>query len=131
MVEQAQSGAVPAVVVYDGACPFCRRQVAWISARDRHGAFEFVPRQAPGLLERFPILSVGDFDTGMRLVLPDGQVRVGADAVYAIARRLRGWRWLALLYRVPGLHGLSRRLYAWVARNRQRLARTCEDGCSR
>jgi predicted DCC family thiol-disulfide oxidoreductase YuxK len=94
-------------------------------------AFEFVPRQTAGLENRFPVLAATDFNTGMRLVEPDGRVKVGADAVYAIARRLARWRWLALLYCVPGLRMLFRWLYAWVARNRQRLAGNCDDGCAR
>jgi predicted DCC family thiol-disulfide oxidoreductase YuxK len=120
-----------AVIVYDGACPFCRRQIAWIRERDRDEAFEYVPRQAADLLARFPVLAAGDFNTGMRLVSADGRVLVGADAVYAVARRLRGWRWVALLYRVPGLHRLAQWIYAWIAKNRQRLAADCEEGCPR
>lgn len=96
--------------------------------RDRGHCFEYVARQAPGILDRFPMLSEGDFQTGMRLVMPDRQVFVGADAVYQIAKRLRGWRLLAWLYRVPGLHRLSRAAYAWVASHRYALAGRCDDG---
>ena len=116
------------VVVYDGECPFCRRQVSRMQARDPDQAFEYVPRQLPGLEERFPCLAEGDFNTGMRLIHPDGSVRVGADAVYEIARRLTGWKRWAWLYRVPGLGLLFRAAYAWIARNRYRLGKPCESG---
>lgn len=116
------------VVVYDGECPFCRNQIARIRSRDIREQFEYVPRQTPALTDRFPALAEGDFNTGMRLVLPGGQIHVGADALYHIARRLPRWRWVAWLYRVPILHALAQRAYRWIAANRRRLGRTCDDG---
>ena len=125
------SSSVRPAVVYDAECAFCRGQIARIQARDRNGTFEYVPRQTPELLRRFPRLAKGDFNTGMRLVAPDGHIFVGADAVYQIARALRPWSWVAWLYRVPGLHALARWAYAWVAAHRKSLSR-CENGsCER
>ncbi len=119
------------IVVYDGECAFCRTQIERMRARDKLGCFDFVPRQTPGLDDRFPQLKEGDFDTGMRLILPDGRVHVGADAVYQISRRLPLWRRMAWLYRVPGIHALARRIYAWIAAHRRSLGRPCEnDACS-
>ena len=119
------------VLIYDGECPFCLKQIERIKRRDTEASFEYVPRQTPGLDERFPRLAEGDFDSGMRLIQPDGIIHVGADAVYHIARRLPGWRRLAWLYRLPGLHGLARLAYGWVAAHRRSLepART-DDSCS-
>lgn len=115
------------VVVYDGECAFCRRQIARIRGYDRHDRFECVPRQTPGLTERYPALAGGDFDTGMRLIMPDGRIYVGADCVHQIARGLAVLRWFAWLYRVPGIHGLARGVYGWIAARRQSLGRRCED----
>lgn len=136
-ISGATSDPVPAppssrrgVVVYDGQCPFCRSQIERIRRRDDLDSFEYVPRQDDGVARRFPRLLEGDFDTGMRLVLPDGRILVGADAVHGIARRLRGVRWIAWLYRVPVLHFMCRAVYAWVARNRMRLAPKCDAGCA-
>lgn len=28
-------------LLYDGECPFCRREVQWLRRRDRHGRLEF------------------------------------------------------------------------------------------
>lgn len=97
--------------------------------RDVHGAFEYLPRQAEGVVERFPMLAEGDFNSGMRLVHPDGSVSVGADAIYEIARRLKGWKHVAWLYRVPPLGALARRVYAWVAKHRLKLGGDCDRGC--
>jgi len=57
----------------------------------------------------------------MQLVLADGRVLSGADAVPEILLRIRGWGWLARLFALPGARFLARRLYAWIARNRMRL----------
>ncbi len=116
------------VVINDGECPFCLRSLARFQRRDKHDAFEYVPRQTDGLDERFPKLAEGDFNTGMRLIHADGSIDVGADAVYGIARRGSVFRWFAWLYRVPGLTWVFRKMYAWVAANRYRLGKSCDDG---
>ncbi|MGE3182164.1 MAG: thiol-disulfide oxidoreductase DCC family protein [Phycisphaerae bacterium] len=116
------------VVVYDGSCPFCLKQVARLNRRDRNNALEFLPKQTPGLSDRFPQLADMDFEKGLRFVTPDGSVSVGSDGVYEIARRVSLYRNFAWLYRVPGLHQLFRGLYAWVAKNRYKLAGSCETG---
>jgi len=115
------------VVVYDGSCAFCRAGIERIRRRDRFGAFEFIPAQDPHLHERFPALLQSGLEAGMRLVLPDGTVRVGADAVHGIARRLPRWRWVAWLYRLPGIRFAVRMGYRWVAARRMRLG-GCRDG---
>ncbi len=119
-----------ATLVYDGHCSFCRRWVARIARRDRRGTFEFVARQTEGLIERFPKLAEGDFNTGMRLITPDDVIHVGADAAYQIVRRLRYWQRIAWLYHVPGIHWLTRAGYAWIAANRQSLGGTGQSDSS-
>lgn len=114
-------------LVYDGECPFCRKWVTRIGRRDRNGTLELVARQTEGLTERFPKLDEADFNTGMRLITPDNVIHVGADAAYQIARRLPFWRRIAWLYRVPGIHWLTRAGYAWIAARRQSLAGKCDD----
>ena len=115
------------VIVYDGACRFCQSQIRWIQQRDRAGVFEFLPSAAPDLLQRFPQLMRHDLNSGLRAILPGGSVAVGADGVYEIATRLPFWRRAAWLYRVPGLGSLWRRLYAWIAARRYRLAGRCDE----
>lgn len=116
------------IVVYDGECAFCVRQIGRIRRMDAAAHFDYVPRQEPTLEKRFPILAESDFNTGIRLIGTDGSVTVGADAMYEVMRRLPRLRLVAWLYRVPGIHGLCRALYAWIAANRQRLSRYCDTG---
>lgn len=118
------------VLVYDGACAFCLAQVNRIRRWDRWDRFEYVARQTPGLGQRFPVLNSSDFDTGMRLITPDGTVLVGADAAHGVVRRLPGWRRLAWLYKVPPIHEVCRWAYGRVAAKRYALAGRCEShGC--
>jgi predicted DCC family thiol-disulfide oxidoreductase YuxK len=119
--------AAKPVVVYDGECQFCLNQVAKLKRLDRNDRFEFVPRQAEGLDDRFPQLAEGDFNTGMRLVMSDGRIHVGPDAAYEIAKRIPRYRIPARLYLVPGLHWGFQKAYNWVAQNRYRLAGKCDS----
>jgi predicted DCC family thiol-disulfide oxidoreductase YuxK len=65
----------------------------------------------------------------MQAVDPAGRVYSGADAWARIGMALRGWKLLAWLLLVPGIHFLARHLYAWIARNRYRWNRElCDDG---
>ena len=115
-------------IIYDGQYRFCLKQVDRIRGRDTAGVFDYRPRQDPGLDERFPQITHGDFNTGLRLIERDGSVHVGADGFYHIARRLPRVQLLAWLYRVPGLKQVFRGMYAWVAKNRYKLAGKCEEG---
>jgi predicted DCC family thiol-disulfide oxidoreductase YuxK len=58
----------------------------------------------------------------IHVVLPDGRVLVADAAIPEILRRLRGWRWLAALFRLPGAGWLAPPAYAWVARHRYRIS---------
>ena len=125
-----QNQAKP-VVIYDGECSFCLRQIERIKRHDRRSRFEYVPRQSPGLDERFPRLADDDFNSGMRLITPRGEILVGADALYHIVRRLPIWGNIAWIYRLPGLNRLARLAYRWIAANRHRLGRSgAEPSCN-
>lgn len=120
------------VVVYDGTCGFCRKQVARIQRWDRAEEFTFISSHEPDLLENFPQLAGEDLDAGMRLIEPSGALSAGADAVHGIARRLPRFRWFAWLYHVPGVKQVARRVYGWIARRRHKIGQSCStDGTCR
>jgi predicted DCC family thiol-disulfide oxidoreductase YuxK len=81
-----------------------------------------LPCQAPERRARYPWMSEDACLQAMQLILPDGRVLVGDAAIPEILRRLRGWRWLAGLFRLPGVEVLAPRLYAWVARHRYQIS---------
>ena len=121
--------AVTSVIVYDGACAFCRKAIEGIRKRDRKRQFRYLPRQTPGLDEKYPELALANFDTGMRLIQPDGTVHIGADAIYVISSKLPFFRWFAWTYQVPLIKAVTRGIYSWVATNRLKLSRYCNSHC--
>ena len=119
-------------IIYDGECRFCLWSMGRIRRFADQGQFEYVPRQQPGLDERFPILAQSDFNTGLRLIHPDGTVHVGADGVYEIYRRLSPFYLVAWVYRLPLCKQIFGLGYALIARNRHRFGRVdaslnCKD----
>ena len=111
-----------ATLVYDGDCMFCKKCVAWIANRARPGALEFLPMQAPARSERFPQLTDEACMEGMQLVLPDGHVRSGEQAVPDLLRMLKRWRWFAFVFELPVIRWFSPIAYGWVARNRYMIS---------
>lgn len=94
--------------------------MAWIRARDRAGAFEFVPFQDPRFEERFPQVPRAVCEAAVTLVRPDGSVASGADALPEILRPLPRWRRLAPVLGAPALRPLARWIYKRIATHRLR-----------
>ena len=114
-------------IVYDGECRFCLWSVGRIQRVDHLDQFEYLPRQNPDAEARFPLLSASDFSTGLRLVVAEGKIHVGADSVYEIYRRIPPFKVITWLYRVPLIHTLFKACYALIARNRHLFGRVeCE-----
>ncbi len=109
-------------VLYDGACPLCRREIGvYRNLRSEEPVcFLDVNETAlplpPGttreqLLARFHVRD------------RDGQLLSGAQAFLALWAALPGWRWLALLGRVPGASWVMERAYRLFLRGRPTLQR--------
>lgn len=112
-----------AVLIYDADCGMCRTSALWLMRRAlSSGALEILPCRSQVRVARFPQISEEACLTAMQLVLPDGRVLSGADAVPELLKRIRGWGWLASVFALPGVRPLSRRIYAWMARNRMKLS---------
>lgn len=101
-------------VLYDGACPLCRREIAHVKGlaqrrSDSGLCFLDISQQAEGstafaedraeLLARFHVQRA------------DGSRLDGAAAFVAMWSRLPGWRWLARLARLPGMLTLLEAAY--------------------
>jgi len=101
----------------------------WILRRAlSRGALEILPCRSDARRRRYPDIAEATCLTAMQLVLPDGRVLAGGDAVPEILRRVRGWGWVAALFSVPGARPIARRVYAWMARNRMRISCALESG---
>lgn len=112
-----------ATLIYDGECSLCRASALWIMRRAlSSGTLEILPCASRVRRTRFPHVTEEACLTAMQLVLPDGRVLAGADAVPELLRRIRGWGWVAAVFALPGVRPMARRVYAWVARNRMRIS---------
>ncbi|MDD0838189.1 DUF393 domain-containing protein [Curvibacter sp. HBC61] len=112
-------------VLYDGACPLCRREIGVyrdlrpvdnglsVCYADISDASVPVPpgTTRAGLLARFHVQH------------PDGRLLSGAEAFLMLWSQLPGWRWLATLQRVPGALWVMERGYRGFLRWRPRLQR--------
>ena len=113
----------PLTVLYDGACPLCRREIA-------------VYRGLQPLQSDAPVCFADVSDT--TLPLPpgstreqllarfhvrgrDGQLLSGAQAFLALWAALPGWRWLARVGRLPGATWVMERSYLVFLRWRPML----------
>ena len=121
-------------LLYDGACPVCRREILWLYRR-RPDAIEPVDTSAPGFYAAAYGLTVEQVDAALYGIRPDGGVTVGMDSLRE-AYRLGGLGWLvAWTGRWPA-RPVFDALYRGFARNRMRIGRLlgrgnddCGDGC--
>lgn len=121
----AGAEAQPLTVLYDCACPLCRREIAVYRGLqplrpDTPVCFADVSDTAlpvpPGttreqLLARFHVRAA------------DGELLSGAQAFLALWATLPGWRWLALAGRLPGAAWTMERAYRLFLRARPVLQR--------
>ena len=124
-VTEPAKESTPLTVLYDGACPLCRREIGVYRGlrplrSDSPVCFSDVSDAAlplpPGttreqLLARFHVRG------------RDGELLSGARAFLALWAALPGWRWLALLGRLPGAAWVMERGYRLFLRWRPTLQR--------
>jgi predicted DCC family thiol-disulfide oxidoreductase YuxK len=121
----------PAVrVLYDGACPFCRRSMALFTAADPDHVAEPVDLTSVDVRTIHPSLSREACLRAMHAVRRDGRIAVGFDAVALLARHLPLFWPLGLLALVPGVAPLGRRLYQRVADTRPRDVPCTDETCA-
>jgi predicted DCC family thiol-disulfide oxidoreductase YuxK len=112
----------PLTVLYDGACPLCRREI---------GVYRGLQPNAPVCFADVsdPTLQLPSGTTREQLLArfhvrdSDGQLLSGAQAFLALWAALPGWRWLALVGRLPGATWAMERLYRIFLRWRPALQR--------
>lgn len=113
-------------VFFDGECPLCAKEIAFLRRLDRHSRIRFTdiasPDFDPGVYGR-PLSSFMDEIQGS---LPDGRFLTGMEVIRRLYEAvglgfLTGWtRW-------PGAAQLSDTGYRLFARNRLRLTGRCTD----
>lgn len=118
-------------LLYDGECPICRREIAWLKRRDRHGQLLLENIAAEHFDPSAYNLSREEVGRVLHGVLPDGSVVEGMDAVRAAYRSV-GLGWVMAPTKLPGIRAVTDFLYRSFARNRLVLGgifrQTCLDG---
>jgi len=109
------------VLIYDGDCNFCRQ---WVN-RWRHVTDDQVDTLSSQEAARlFPHISPEQFQSSVQLVLPDGSVYDGAEAVFRALACNPDHGWPLWLYRkVPAVAVGTEFLYRFVARHRTAFSR--------
>jgi len=116
-------------VLYDGTCSFCRGSVERLRGFDTGGRVETLDLHDPSAQTRFPQVDREAAMRWMQAVDTQGRVWSGADAWARIGLLLPGWKLVAWILFIPGIHWIAFQVYAWIARNRYRWnAAVCEDG---
>ncbi len=120
------SPSVPAVeVFFDGDCPLCTKEVAFVRRLDRRARVRFTDIAALGFDARDIGRTQADLMARIQGRLPDGTFIEGVEVfrrMYAAA----GLAPLVALTRIPGISQLLDLVYRWFAKNRLRLTGRCD-----
>jgi predicted DCC family thiol-disulfide oxidoreductase YuxK len=120
---------VTPTVLFDGTCPFCRKQAARLESMMR-GRVAFASAYAPGVRERFPMLPQQGMLGEMKFVDAGGRLFGGAAAIAQAFIASGGILGLgAHLYKVPPITQIANALYKRAAAKRLRLKQVCDDTC--
>ena len=114
--------AAPLTVLYDGACPLCRREMDVYRGLQARTPVCFADLSdptlvLPGGITRQQLLA------RFHVRASDGRWLSGAQAFLALWAALPGWRWLARAGRLPGAAWAMERLYRLFLRWRPALQR--------
>ena len=115
-------------LLYDGQCPFCRREVAWLKKRDRRDQLIVEDIAAPDFRAERYGLTQNQVMGAIHGILPDGRAIIGL-AVIREAYRAVGLGWIMAPTGWIGLRWLADRLYRVFARNRVRLGHFVGGRC--
>lgn len=100
-------------VLYDGACPLCRREISVyqnLQPLNPSDSLKFLDVSLPE--SALPAGGVrSEYLARFHVQRANGQVLSGAAAFVALWATLPGWRWLALLARLPGVTPLLELVY--------------------
>jgi predicted DCC family thiol-disulfide oxidoreductase YuxK len=117
------------VVLYDEDCGFCRWSVDRLLRWDRYGRLRAAPIQGEEGDRLLADLTEADRLASWHLVTPDGRRYSGGAATGPMARLLPAGAPVALL--AETFPRTTERIYRWVARNRDAIARRLgEQACA-
>jgi len=120
----------PLTVFFDGACPICAREIAFMKRLDRRRQLTYCDFSRPDYDATSIGLSPSTLSEVIHARWADGRVITGV-AVFQAMWEAVGLGALAKLSRLPFIEPLVSRAYAWFARNRLKLtgrSKSCPGG---
>ncbi|HET7011482.1 MAG TPA: DUF393 domain-containing protein [Anaerolineales bacterium] len=111
-------------VLYDGECGVCLLLAAQARKRDDRQRLELLPYQTQATADLPARVSKNDLECALHVVLEDGKVVRGAQAVFAVLEALPApWSWAARMGSAPPALWLAEKLYPLFARHRSLWSR--------
>lgn len=112
----------PVTAFYDGGCPLCQRQVAWVKRHRRCHAIHFIDIRAEGFDPAPWGRTCKELMGRMYALDSQGRWYAGMDSIRALYAVL-GYRGTVRASSLPGLKSGFDRLYLAIAKRRNRLGR--------
>ena len=108
-------------VYYDGGCPLCQAEIGLYRKQDGAEDIEFVDITSTSDLGED--LAPDDAAARFHVRKADGSLVSGAEGFVEVWLRMRGWRWLAAMSKIPGMLWLMEGAYRAFLPIRPFLAR--------
>ena len=117
------------VVIYDGHCGFCQKQVMRIHRWDSGNKLSFLSLHDPDVEKVAPQLTYDQMMDQMYVIPQTGEPRGGASAIRYLSRRLPRLYPVMPFLHIPLSLPIWRMLYKWGARRRYKLsaANACDS----
>ena len=115
-------------VLYDHACPMCRREVEWLNRRDEQARIFFEDISSPEFDAAEYGLDQAQVEGTIHGVLPSGEVISGVEVFRRMYSAI-GLGWLLTPTRWPLLRPLAASAYRLSARHRVRMGKAIGREC--
>lgn len=119
------------ILLYDGQCPLCSKEIRWLRQRDRNQVITFQDIHEPAFIDESP-LALDTLMAQIHGIDHKGNFLVGID-VFEVVYRMLGLNFLAAPLRWPLTRPVMKMLYWIFAKSRPLLAlitekSSCSDG---
>ena len=115
------------VVIFDGRCKLCRREIRRLQRFDRGGRLRYLALQDSRVATLLPDKTEDQLMSQIWVATTDGHSFGGIDAGRYLSRTIPRLWWLAPMLHFPGLTPLWWALYRLIARNRYRWFGRLDD----
>lgn len=117
------------IMFYDGECPFCQKEIAWLRSLNRQGRLGLYDIHADDFNAAQYAKTHDELMAEIHGLYPDGRLVTGVEVFYA-AYHAVGLGWLMAPTRWPVLKPVFTCCYAFFARHRLRWGRWLDRHCT-